>query len=272
MGEFFEALFSYTFLSRALIAGLLISLCASLLGVGMVLKRYSMFGDGLSLVGFGALAVAAVMNVSPLAVAIPVVLLAALILTRFAGNGRLKGDAAIAMISSVALSIGVIVIAKADGINVDLNSYLFGSILVLSQEDLWLSGILCTVVLALFAGLYSRIFAVTFDETFARATGVHAGFYNTVIAVLTAVTIVLGMRMMGALLISAVIIFPALTSMRLCRSFKGVTILSAILSVLCFFAGMMASYFAGTPAGASIVMVQFGIFILAAGAAALIRR
>ena len=264
MVEFIDALFSYAFLSRALAAGLLISLCAALLGVSMVLRRYSMIGDGLSHVGFGAVALAAAMNLAPLTVAIPVVLVAALLLLRFTGSGKLKGDAAIAMISSVALSIGVIIVAKADGVNIDLNSYLFGSILVISESDLWLSVILAAAMLVLFMGLYSRIFTITFDETFARATGVRTGAFNTLIAVLMAVTIVLGMRMMGSLLISAVIIFPTLSAMRLCRSFKGVTIAAALVAVLGFTIGLIISFVWGTPVGASIVVVNFAIFVITA--------
>lgn len=271
MGEFIEALFVYSFLSRALIAGLLICLCAGLLGVSMVLRRYSMIGDGLSHVGFGAVAVAAAMNAAPLAVAIPVVLVSAILLLRLTGKGKLKADAAIAMISSVALSVGTIVIAKADGMNIDLNSYLFGSILVISQEDLWLSVILAAVVLTLFILLYPRIFAVTFDESFARATGMRTGVYNTVIALLMAVTVVLGMRMMGALLISAVIIFPTLSGMKLCGSFRGVTITAAILSVLGFVLGLVSSFVWGMPAGASVVVVHFVLY-LAAGLVGLIRK
>ena len=205
---------------RALLVGSLIALCASLLGVSLVLKRYSMIGDGLSHVGFGALAVATAMNAAPLAVAIPVVVLAAFGLLRLNENSKIKGDAAIALISSGSLAIGVTVISMTTGMNTDVYNYLFGSILSMSREDVALTAGLSLVVLFLFIIFYHRIFAVTFDETFARATGMNAGLYNILIALLTALVIVVGMRMMGSLLISSLIVFPAMTAMRLCRTFR----------------------------------------------------
>ena len=198
---------SYHFMQRALIVGVLVSLCAALLGVSLVLKRYSMIGDGLSHVGFGALAIASALGLAPLAVAVPVVVLAAVLLLRLSQNSKIKGDAAIAMISSSALAIGVVVISVTTGMNTEVSSYMFGSVLSLSRGDAVLSVILSIAVLLAFTLLYPRIFAVTFDETFSRATGVRTDEYNTLIAVLTAVTVVLGMRMMGALLISSLIIF-----------------------------------------------------------------
>ena len=213
---------SYPFMVRAFVVGSLVALCSALLGVSLVLKRYSMIGDGLSHVGFGALAVAASLNLAPLTVAIPVVILAAVLLLRIRGNSRIKGDAAIALISTSSLAVGVMVISMTTGMNTDVYNYMFGSILAMSDEDVVLSVAMAVIVLALFVFFYHKIFAITFDETFARATGVKADLYNTLIAVLTAVTIVLGMRMMGALLISSLIIFPALTSMRVCRTFKSV--------------------------------------------------
>ena len=258
---------SYHFMSRALIVGVLVSLCAALLGVSLVLKRYSMIGDGLSHVGFGALAIAAAVNAAPLAVAVPVVVAAAFLLLRISQSSKIKGDAAIALISSGALAVGVIAVSMTTGMNTDVSNYMFGSILSLSSADAALSIILSVIVLVLFIALYPRIFAVTFDESFARATGTRAGVYNTVIAVLTAVTVVLGMRMMGALLISSLIIFPALTSMRLCKSFRSVMICSAVLSLLCFVLGIVISYAMELPSGASVVVVNilaFALFSLAA--------
>ncbi len=252
---------SYHFMTRALIVGILVSLCASLLGVSLVLKRYSMIGDGLSHVGFGALAIAAAANIAPLALAVPVVVAAAFLLLRISQNSKIKGDAAIALISSSALAIGVIVISMTTGMNTDVSNYMFGSILSLSRGDAVLSAVLSAIVLLMFVLLYPRIFAVTFDETFAKATGTKAERYNTVIAVLTAVTVVLGMRMMGALLISSLIIFPALSSMRLCRSFKSVVLCSAVISVVCFVAGMVSSYALELPTGASIVAVNLIVFL-----------
>lgn len=238
-------MFSYPFMVRAFLVGSLVALCSALLGVSLVLKRYSMIGDGLSHVGFGAMAVA-----------IPVVIIAAVLLLRISGNSRIKGDAAIALISTSSLAVGVMVISLTTGMNTDVYNYMFGSILAMSAEDVQLSVILAIVVILLFVFFYNKIFAITFDETFALATGVKANLYNTLIAVLTAVTIVLGMRMMGALLISSLIIFPALTSMRVCRTFRGVIISSGVISVVCLFLGISVSYLYATPAGASVVMAN----------------
>jgi len=255
-------MFSYAFLVRAVIVGLLVSLCAALLGVSLVLKRYSMIGDGLSHVGFGALAIATAMHTAPLAVSIPIVVSAAFLLLRISENSKIKGDAAIALISTSSLAIGVLVVSLTTGMNTDVCNYMFGSILVMSHSDVTLSIILAAVVLTMFVLFYNKIFAVTFDENFAKATGVKTGLYNMMIAFLTAITIVLGMRMMGALLISSLIIFPALTSMRLCKRFISVTICSAIVSVICFFTGVTISYVKAAPTGASVVIVNIIAFLL----------
>ena len=254
---------SYPFMVRALFGGMLVSLCASLLGVSLVLKRYSMIGDGLSHVSFGALSIALAMGWSPLKVSIPVVVLAAFFLLRITENSRIKSDAAIAMISASSLAIGIIVTSLTTGMTTDVSSYMFGSILAMTKEDVMLSAVLCIIVLGLFVLCYNQVFAVTFDENFAKATGVNVGAYNMLISVLTAVTIVLGMRMMGAMLISSLVIFPCLTSMRVFKSFTGVVVSSGILSLVCFLLGMMASYQFSMPAGASIVVVNliaFGLF------------
>lgn len=255
-------MFSYAFLVRAVVVGLLVSFCAALLGVSLVLKRYAMIGDGLSHVGFGTLAIATAMNAAPLAVSIPVVVLAAFLLLRLSENSKIKGDAAIALISTGSLAVGVVVISMTTGMNTDVCNYMFGSILAMSKGDVYLSVVLAAIVLTLFAICYQKIFAVTFDETFAQATGVKAGIYNMLIAFLTAITIVLGMRMMGALLISSLIIFPALTAMRLCKTFKRVTVCSGLVSVICFVIGVVASYLYATPTGASVVIVNMGAFLL----------
>lgn len=249
-------MFSYPFMVRAILVGTMVSLCSALLGVSLVLKRYSMIGDGLSHVGFGALAIAAAANAAPLTVAIPVVVLAAVLLLRISGSSKIKGDAAIALISTSALAVGVMVISMTTGMNTDVYNYMFGSILAMSSGDVRMSVLLSAAVLILYILFYHKIFAITFDETFALATGVKANLYNTLIAVLTAVTIVLGMRMMGALLISSLIIFPALTSMRVCRTFKSVVINSAVIAVVCLFIGITVSYVWATPAGASVVIVN----------------
>jgi zinc transport system permease protein len=271
MIELLLEMFSYTFLVRAVVVGLLVSLCASLLGVSLVLKRYSMIGDGLSHVGFGTLAFATALNAAPLTVSIPVVVAAAFFLLRLSENHKIRGDAAIAMISSGALAIGVVVISVTTGMNTDVCNYLFGSILAMSKSDVTLSVILSVTVLALFILCYNRIFAVTFDENFARATGTRTGIYTMLIAFLTAVTIVLGMRMMGAMLISSLIIFPALTSMRVCKRFKTVTVSSALVSVTCFFIGVVVSYLYAAPTGATVVICNILAFFVFWGAA-LIKR
>ena len=258
---------SYHFMQRALLVGVLVSLCAALLGVSLVLKRYSMIGDGLSHVGFGALAIASALHLAPLAVAVPVVIIAAVLLLRLSESKKIKRDAAIAIISSSALAIGVISVSVTTGMNTDVSSYMFGSILSLSRTDTVLSVVLSLAVLALFLAFYPRLFAVTFDETFAKATGTKTALYNTLLAVLTAITVVLGMRMMGALLISSLIIFPALSSMRVCKSFRSVMITAAVISVSCFIIGTVASFFLETPTGASIVaanLLAFAIFSLSA--------
>lgn len=253
---------SYPFLVRAFAGGILVSLCAALLGVSLVLKRYSMIGDGLSHVSFGALSVALAVGWSPLYVSVPVVVLAAFFLLRLRENGKMKSDAAIAVISASALAIGIVVTSLTTGMTTDVSSYMFGSILAMSKSDVWLSAALSLVVLGMFVFCYHKIFAVTFDESFAKATGVRVSLYNMMIAVLTAVTIVLGMRMMGAMLISSLIIFPALTSMQVFKSFRGVVWSSAALSAVCFCAGMTASYCFSTPAGASVVLVNLAVFLL----------
>jgi len=255
MSELIEML-SFPFMQKAIIAGALVALCAALLGVSLVLKRYSMIGDGLSHVGFGALALAAVLNATPLLIAIPVVIVAAFLLLRIKDSSKIKGDAAIAVISTGALAIGVLLVSLSNSGNVDLTNYMFGSILAMTDSDVWLSIILSIVVLAVYIILYGKIFAVTFDETFAKATGVKTNAYNTVLSVLTAVTIVLGMRLMGAMLISALIIFPPLTSMRVFRSFRSVVISSAVVAVVNLVAGIILSYFLGLPTGACIVCVN----------------
>lgn len=260
--ETLAEMLSYPFLVRALAGGIMVSLCAALMGVSLVLKRYSMIGDGLSHVSFGALSIAMAAGWSPLKVSIPVVVLAAFFLLRITGQGKIKSDAAIAMISASALAVGITVTSLTTGMTTDVSSYMFGSILAMSREDVKLSVLLSVVVLGLFIFCYNKIFAVTFDENFARATGVKVSWYNVLIAILTAITIVLGMRMMGAMLISSLIIFPALTSMRIFKSFRGVVLSSGMLAVACFGIGMVLSYQFSTPAGASVVLVNLAAFLL----------
>lgn len=262
--EIITTLFSYSFITRAIVVGILVSLCSSMLGVSLVLKRYSMIGDGLSHVSFGALAIAAALNMAPLAVSVPIVVVAAFFLLRLSENGTIGGDAAIAVFSSSALALGIIITSMTTGINADICNYMFGSILAMSSTDVYVSIGLSVIVLAMYIISYNKIFAITFDESFSRATGVKVDVYNMAVAVLTAITIVLGMRIMGALLISSLIIFPALSAMRMCRYFKGVIICAAVLSMVCFFLGIILSYVMEIPVGASVVMVNLMVFLLSA--------
>ncbi|MBQ4538136.1 MAG: metal ABC transporter permease [Oscillospiraceae bacterium] len=261
MLESIAVMFSYGFMARAFIVGILTSLCLALLGVSLVLKRYSMIGDGLSHVGFGAVAVAMALGAAPLAVAVPVVMIAAFLLLMISDDGSFRGDAAVAVISSSALAIGVMSASLSSGINSDVHSYLFGSVLAMSKSDVMLSVAVSVAVLLLYVICYNRIFAITFDETFGRATGLKVDKYNTLLAMLTAVTVVVGMRMMGALLISSLVIFPALSAMRVFSSFRSVVICSALVSAVGFCIGIAASYWLNTPAGASVVIANLVIFL-----------
>ena len=256
---------SYSFVRYALIAGVLISLCAALLGVSLVLKRYSMIGDGLSHVAFGAMSIAAVLSLAPMTVAMPVTIVAAVVLLGLNSNGKIKGDAAIAMISVGALALGYLllnVFQTASNVSGDVCSTLFGStsILTLSVSDIWLCVGLTILVILTFVIFYHKIFAVTFDEEFARATGINVRAYNILIAVVTAVVIVLAMNLVGALLISALIIFPALSAMRVFKSFRAVMASAAVISVLCPVLGILASVIYGTPVGSTIVAADIVVF------------
>lgn len=267
-----QEIFSLKFMVYALISGTLVSVCASLLGVTLVLKRYSMIGDGLSHVAFGSLAVAAAVGAAPMKVAIPVVIAAAFLLLRLSEKGKLKGDALTALISTGALAVGIMAISLSSGMNIDIYNYMFGSILALTKSNMILSVCLAAVVIPVFVLLYNSIFAVTFDPDFARATGTRVGIFDTVIAVLTAVTIVLGMRLMGTLLISSLIVFPPLTSMRVTKSFRGTVTVSSVVPVFSFVSGLMISYFCSTPPGASVVCVNIALFAVFALIGALKKR
>ncbi len=263
--SFFTAIteiFSYSFLRTPLLVGILVSLCAALLGSVLVLKRFSMIGDGLSHVGYGALCVAAAAGIAPLKIAIPVVIVAAFFLLRISRNSRINGDSAIALISGTAIAIGVLTVKLAGNVNIDVGSYMFGSIVAVNKSDVIISIVLSAVVLLLYVIMHNGIFSVTFDESFAKATGTKVSFYNTVVAILTAVTIVVGMRLMGAILISSLLIFPSLTAMRFFRSFRGVVICSAAVSALGFFLGFVAAYRFDLPTGASVVAVNAIFFVL----------
>ena len=268
MIETLKLYLQYPFVRYALIVGVLIALCSSLLGVTLVLKRFSFIGDGLSHVAFGAMAVAAVLKLSDsMLFVLPATVLCAILLVRTGQNTKIKGDAAIAMISVGALAIGYLLMnlfSTSSNLSGDVCSTLFGStsILTLTKTEVWLCAVLSVIVVITFILFYNKIFAVTFDEGFAQATGVKAGMYNLLIAVIIAVIIVLAMNLVGSLLISALVIFPALSAMRLFKSFRSVTICSAILSVICALTGILISILAGTPVGSTIVAVDIAAFAL----------
>ena len=257
---------SYSFVQYALITGVLIALCSSLLGVTLVLKRYSFMGDGLSHVAFGAMAVAAVLNiVSEMVVVLPVTILCAILLLKTGQNTKIKGDAALAMVSVGAMAVGYLLLnlySPSANVSGDVCSSLFGStsILTLSGSDVGVCIVMSLIVLAVVVLFYNKIFALTFDETFAKATGVNTNLYNMIVAVVTAVIIVLAMNLVGALLTSALIIFPALSAMRVFRSFKSVILCSAVISVVCATLGIFISILASTPVGATIVIVDLVCF------------
>lgn len=261
MTDFFS-FFKYDFFVNALIIGVLVSVCAALLGVSLVLKRYSMIGDGLSHVGFGASAVALAFGVAPLYIAIPAVLAAAFLLLKLGKNSSIKGDAATALVASSALAIGYTVAKLSNGGNVDISNYMFGSIYTVSREDLIITVIVALIVLVLYALFYNKLFSVTFDEDFAKATGIKTGFYNSLLACLTAVTVVIGMRMMGTLLISALIIFPVLSSIKLAKSYKAVIISAVVISLMGFLGGLAMSVCLQTSPGSSVVIVNLVIYLV----------
>ena len=277
MSQMFEKLteyFDYPFVRYALIVGVLVALCSSLLGVPLVLKRFSFIGDGLSHVAFGAMAIAAVMNLSnQMMFVLPVTVAFAVLLLKTGNNSKVNGDAAIAMFSVGALAIGYLamnIFNTSSNLSGDVCTTLFGStsILTLKSEDVGLCGVLSLIVVGIFVFFYNKIFGVTFDENFSRATGTNAQAYNLLVAIVTAVIIVLAMNLVGALLISALIVFPALSAMRLYNSFKGVTLCAGIVSVVCAIVGILASILAETPVGSTIVaanIIVFGVFSLLGG-------
>lgn len=260
--------FQYPFVRYAVIVGVLIALCSSLLGVTLVLKRFSFIGDGLSHVAFGAIAIASVLRLTnKMIIVLPVTVLCAILLLHRGKSAKIKGDAAIAMISVAALAFGYLlmnIFSTSSNLSGDVCSTLFGStsILTLTQQEVWLGAILSLAVVLVFILFYNKIFAVTFDEDFAKSAGTKADAYNLLIAVVIAVIIVLAMNLVGSLLISALVIFPALSSMRIFDSFKKVTVSSAVMSVICAFTGIVISILAGTPVGSTIVAVDAALFLI----------
>lgn len=253
---------SYSFMVRGLIAGLMISLCAALLGTPLILKRYSMIGDGLSHVSFGAMAIATALNWAPLSIAIPVVTLASILLLNLSEKEGLRSDAFLGLISTGSMALGVSAMSLTKGMNIDVTNFMFGSILAMTKSDVYISLILGSMILLLYGLFYHWIFAVTFDESFAKVSGRHHKLYKMLLAVLTAVTIVLGMRMMGAMLISSLVLLPAFSAMQLFGRFKQVVLASAAIGVFAFLTGMVLSYQYALPTGASIVLINMSIFIL----------
>lgn len=255
-------MFSYSFMLRAFIVGLLISLCASLIGVSLVLRKNGMIGDGLSHVGFGSFAIASVLGVAPLEFAIPIVMISSFVILKLSDNSKISGDSLIAIISSSSLAIGTFVISIT-GTNTDINSYLFGSVLSISDSELIISIVLSIIVILLYIVSYNKIFAITFDQKFAKSIGINTNFYNILFALLCSIVVVLGMRVMGSLLISSLIIFPTISSMQLFKKFKSVVISSVVISLISFIIGLFISYLSETPTGSTIVIVNLSIFIIA---------
>lgn len=254
-------MFQYEFIIKALVVGVCISLCASLLGVNMVLKNKSMIGDGLSHVAFGACAIAVCLNWAPLALSIPIVMVASFLILKLSEKNKIHGDALIAVLASSSLAIGYIIIHTA-GVNIDIENYLYGSIYGISTLELSLSISLLVVVLGAFILFYNRIFSVTFDEEFSKSTGIKTEIYNIIVSILCSLTVVLGMKVMGTLLISSVIVFPVLSTKMIFKTYKIVVISSGIVSVLSFIIGLVLNYYVDMPVGATIVVVNLGVFII----------
>ena len=257
-------MFSYPFMQRALLVGLMIAICAALVGVSLVLRKNSMIGDGLSHTAFSAFALATVLGLTPLYFALPIVVIASFFVLRLSQNRKLHGDAAIAVLSASSLAIGTLAISLSKGVNIDLNSYLFGSILAVGWLDVVLSAILAFAIIMLYVFAYHRIFAITFDEEFAKSVGIKTGVYDAIFAAICSVIVVLGMRLLGSLLISSLIIFPTLTAMRLRKSFRGIVLTAVCVSALAFVIGLVLSYLLATPTGATVVIVNLVVFVVAA--------
>ena len=254
--------FSHAFMLRALIAGSLIAFCSSLIGVTLVLRKNSTIGDGLSHVAFASFAIATVLSTSALEFSIPIVIIVSIFLLKLNESSKIHGDAAIALIATSSLAIGTFVISVKSGVNTDINNYLFGSILSIGNKELLITFIASIVVILLYVCTYNKIFAITFDEKYAKSIGINTNFYNIIIAVICSVIVVLGMKLIGSLLISSLIIFPTLSSMQISKTFTGVVIKSVIISVVAFIIGLILSFYLATPTGATVVLVNLGIFII----------
>lgn len=260
--EFIKQILTYPFAIRAIAAGLLLSVSAALLGVNLVLKRFSMLGDGLSHVSFGAAAIGLAAGVAPIEFSIPIVILAAFLLLHIKQNGKINGDAATAIVSSSALAVGITVATLTTGMNTDISNYMFGSILALGKKEVIIAVICGILIISIYILFYQKIFVTAFDEDFAAVTGVNVKLYNSINAILTAVTVVIGMKIMGALLISSIITFPALSSMRICKHYKCTVTVAAIISAVSFLSGLMLSFAFDIPAGASVVLTNLTVFLI----------
>ena len=261
--EKFLEMWQYQFMVKALVVGVVLAVTAGLIGVSLVLRRKAMIGDGLSHVGFGAFAIATVIGVMPLQMALPIVILAAILILQVNQKSKVDADALIAMLSAGALAVGTLVISVVKGVNTDINNYLFGSILALDDFDVVAGVIFSLMVILFFIVKYHEIFAMTFDENFAKSIGLKTERLNTIFAILCAVVVVLGMRLVGALLISSLIIFPTVTAMQVVKSFKAVVFISVVVSVFCMVMGIIFSYFVATPTGATIVIFNVMAFLVA---------
>lgn len=253
--------FQYTMIQRAVIAGTFISVCCAFLGVFLVLRRFSMIGDGLSHVAFGAVGLGLLAGVTPLYMAIPVVMLASLFILKLCNKSGINGDAAIGLVSSLGVATGVILASKGGGFNVDLFSYLFGNILAISKHEVLMSIALSLIIIGVIVFFFHDFFATSFEEEYAQTLGIKTGFINSLLAICTGLTVVLGIRIVGAMLVSSLIVFPAITALQLARGFRGVIITAVVLSMASVLIGIILSFILELPSGATIVMVNFAFFI-----------
>lgn len=260
--DFVLQIFSYPFARRAVIAGLLLSVSAALLGVNLVLKRFSMLGDGLSHVSFGSAAVALAAGVAPLEFSMPIVIIAAFLLLRLKQSSKINGDAATVIVSSSALAVGITVATLTTGMNTDISNFMFGSILALGKRDVIIATVCSVGIILVYVMFYQKIFACTFDEDFAYVTGVKTKWYSSINAILTALTVVIGMKLMGALLISSIITFPALSSMRVCKHYKCTVAVAAAVAAIAFSVGLLLSFAFDVPAGAAVVLTNLFAFLV----------
>ncbi len=255
-------MFSYSFVTDAILVGTLVSLCAALLGVILVLKQYSLIGHGLGDVGFASLSLSLALGLPPLFVSMPIIIAASFIIMSISQKNNINGDVAVGVTATASLAIGIIITSISKGFNIDVSGYMFGSILAMDKIDVYLSIVLAIIVIGMYILFYNRLFLITCDEEFAKASGINVTIYQFLISFLTAITVAIGMRIMGTLLISSLIIFPAITARKLVKSFKFMVILSAIISIICFFLGMLASFVLDLPTGACIVIVNIIVIII----------